>query len=1579
MREQGPTEFGDYVLRERIGAGGMAEIFLASQQGIEGFEKRLVIKRILPTLSDDEQFVRMFIEEAKLCVALRHRNIVQVYDLGEIEQQYFIAMEYVDGRDLLKTLAACGRKKIGFPTDIALFIVMEVLKGLEHAHRLKSSDGRPLGIIHRDVSPSNVLLSFDGEVKIGDFGIAKATTREKTATGILKGKFGYMAPEQVTGAPIDHRADIFAVGILLYELLTGHRLFAGKNDLAVLERVRDAVIEPPPRKYRPDLDARLEAIVHRALARRPDERFQSASELHDALYDYVFQARALVGAPQLSRFLRGLFPAEADEQVLRPRARPVAEPRLPPSRALEAGTEEVVLEAAGASARAAAVSPRDGSEFTIRTSVSEVVDLRSAVLEPRPPEPAARAPAPMAPSLALELEAAANTLPRAPLERSTLDELAPEEDTRGGERPLLASAGRPGTPLRSRAESPTLNGRGPKSGPLPLPRVSSPPRAPSTIATDIRNTGEGLRAELKDATRGGPAAPTEATGIGIVRAFSLPTLQEEPPRANALLARAPSLGGSPWSLVERPLFPGGSSVPDDAAPVEESDLPTSEVDARELALEGSAPRADTLPADEAQRGAERSPWAGEPKPLSGAAPDDFEEDGETGLVEAPFERSPVSASEVGRGAATLTSAPSFGRGDEPPFDGEEDSLLLTSPLPVEEPEASAFAWEVSVGSQEEIFGLEASWAVRAAEDLRAAEDRARAASAIAAPDRAPTVGDDPAQAAPSSASGAPTSGDGHDESALDEAQDESGPPRRAAGARRPRPVLVPAPSAPDPRPQPPPRAASLGGRRRMTAQSALAVVNPRAVSRVSVRAAPAIEAVVQDAAPLESAGLEEDTARDPASAARVSVRLESGISAALFEAARIDEEIAILRNTPERGTRLPDPSRAAGPRDRTALGELASEAVSDPRSFDAPTAGIPARAALEAPRAVRLDASFSEDLAESAETARGPGGRRPAAAPRASAQRGFAEEEELSVPAITNAGQLDGDDALDLFGVLSMLDERPATSFGRLDEEVSMETESRDLGALLGRPDGGRARDATTGHGHLLDHGAHDGDDLDESASGGVEQGATRWGILAPDASSSVEGAPRPAREHARREVQAELDLGLSSDASTSPVAEEELLAARWAEPSDAAPDLDPLGATRQEPDDEPGLSLSRLDEPPGGHELERMRSAMFGEREEETQAADEGTEEAYVGGPAPRGRPAELEVLGPAQLMDLDATGDSRPREAMLISESFDLGLEPRGGKRVEPPRAEPRARAKSALAPVYPVDLRPMRDESTESELSEVPGAAPSPARSDERGMKKLRAVVERTRPAKEVVRAGAPATTRPLLQEGPAFAPPSGPAQGSFHSQAPGAMLPSLSGERRARRWAIASYVLVALAVVLAVAAAVSSVLLRGIAPIAPLPAEATAPAGPGGEPAAPAPPARPEEAAVVPANEGAPSPEPVADRQDAKGAAPVSAAAASEASAPRDRPARAPRTRARSAASGSERPRSAEPGGPGFLRLNCREALDLKISEVGTLENQTKLKHPLPPGEYQVKLYRDGKKLSQLNVKLLPGQGVDLPCP
>ncbi|MEE2902240.1 MAG: protein kinase [Myxococcota bacterium] len=312
------SNFGNYVLEERIGVGGMAEIFLASAD-VGDTRQRLVIKRILSHLSDDESFVRMFIEEAKLCVLLRHSNVVQVYDLGVVDDQYFIAMEYVEGRDLLKTLAACARQRVAFPTDLALHIVLQVLKALEYAHNLRGSDGQPMNIIHRDVSPPNVLLSYDGAVKLSDFGIAKASFREKTRTGIFKGKFGYMSPEQAMGEELDQRSDLFAVGILLYELLTGRRLFTGPNEVAIIEKVRTATIHPPLLHHRPDISKTLHDIVMKSLARRRDDRFSSAAELHEAIYNYTFHNGVVLSPRSLTTFMNRIFPVEkrsAGEPVL---------------------------------------------------------------------------------------------------------------------------------------------------------------------------------------------------------------------------------------------------------------------------------------------------------------------------------------------------------------------------------------------------------------------------------------------------------------------------------------------------------------------------------------------------------------------------------------------------------------------------------------------------------------------------------------------------------------------------------------------------------------------------------------------------------------------------------------------------------------------------------------------------------------------------------------------------------------------------------------------------------------------------------------------------------------------------------------------------------------------------------------------------------------------------------------------------------------------------------------------------------------------------------------------------------------
>ncbi|MBX2813295.1 MAG: serine/threonine protein kinase [Myxococcales bacterium] len=300
--------FGKYRLIKRLGVGGMAEVFLATMGSASSSDQPLVVlKRILPTHNSDANFVRMFMEEGQLCLNLRHPNIVAVHESDQIDGKHYMSMEHVAGSDLLHTLVTCGQKQIGLPAYISLFIICEALKGLDYAHRLTDRDGQPYGIVHRDFSPSNILISLNGEVKLTDFGIAKACTRAKTNAGILKGKFGYMAPEQILGSEVDHRADVYAAGVVLFELLTGQRLYAGQDELSVLENIRNAVGPPSLRQYLHDVDTELEDIVHRALARNPRYRFQTANALHNTLFNYLYRAQVEVDSTILSNFMHQLF------------------------------------------------------------------------------------------------------------------------------------------------------------------------------------------------------------------------------------------------------------------------------------------------------------------------------------------------------------------------------------------------------------------------------------------------------------------------------------------------------------------------------------------------------------------------------------------------------------------------------------------------------------------------------------------------------------------------------------------------------------------------------------------------------------------------------------------------------------------------------------------------------------------------------------------------------------------------------------------------------------------------------------------------------------------------------------------------------------------------------------------------------------------------------------------------------------------------------------------------------------------------------------------------------------------------
>ena len=304
-----PIQFGKYSLFELIGRGGMAEVYKGRIQGPAGFERTFVVKRILPHLSDDPNFIKMFVEEAKLSARLAHPNIVHIFELGAVDGEYFISMEYIRGHDLSETMRAIW-KTMGPPRpELVAYIGREACRGLNYAHGLTDEHGRLLGMIHRDVSPSNVMLSYEGAVKLLDFGIAKALgdAPETTKSGTMKGKYAYMAPEQTEGENIDHRSDIFACGIVLHEVLTGRRLFKGNNDVQTIERVRRCEV-PPPSLQNPAVPPELDAIILKALARNPDDRWADAADMANALDDVVHESR--FQPTHLAHLLYELFPIE---------------------------------------------------------------------------------------------------------------------------------------------------------------------------------------------------------------------------------------------------------------------------------------------------------------------------------------------------------------------------------------------------------------------------------------------------------------------------------------------------------------------------------------------------------------------------------------------------------------------------------------------------------------------------------------------------------------------------------------------------------------------------------------------------------------------------------------------------------------------------------------------------------------------------------------------------------------------------------------------------------------------------------------------------------------------------------------------------------------------------------------------------------------------------------------------------------------------------------------------------------------------------------------------------------------------
>ena len=317
-------ELGPYVLLEQIAVGGMAEIYMAKIRGVAGFEKFLCLKIIHPNYADDEHFIEMLIDEAKIAVGLNHVNIVQIFDLGRDGRTYFIAMEYIDGADLFKIMRRLSEKDVDVPIDTAAFIAQEICTGLDYAHRKRDEQGRPLGIIHRDISPQNILISAAGEVKIVDFGIAKAASRSrKTQAGVIKGKYYYMSPEQAWGDPVDQRTDVFSTGIILYEVLTGQMLYLEEDMHRLVDMVRKADI-PRPSVRRAEIPPQLETIVMKALAKRPADRWQTAHEFQAALTNFLFSHAPAFTPNRLARLLE--VAVAEDQPSAQPNAVPLARP-----------------------------------------------------------------------------------------------------------------------------------------------------------------------------------------------------------------------------------------------------------------------------------------------------------------------------------------------------------------------------------------------------------------------------------------------------------------------------------------------------------------------------------------------------------------------------------------------------------------------------------------------------------------------------------------------------------------------------------------------------------------------------------------------------------------------------------------------------------------------------------------------------------------------------------------------------------------------------------------------------------------------------------------------------------------------------------------------------------------------------------------------------------------------------------------------------------------------------------------------------------------------------------------------------
>ena len=507
---------GRYQVISRLGAGGMGEVYLARATGVGGFEKEVVIKRILPHLASDPGFVQRFIEEGKLVVRLRHAGIAQVLDMGEDQGVFYIAMEHVDGKDLgelMRIAAAAGQK---MPVPLVAHLLVALLDALDHAHRATDAEGRPLGIIHRDVSPSNIMIATTGEVKLLDFGIARATERlQASTTGAIRGKYSYMSPQQASGLELDARSDLFSVGVLGWELLTGVRPFDGASDLLTLDRIR---FHDPGRvrDLVPEVPEDLATVIERCLAKTPEQRFGSAHEASEALRAHIVRSGKIVTARELAAWMselvqslprglrdRSMQGLSIDELLRLGLGSEPGQPRALTPSGTPAPRSQTVLAVAAPADTAAVPSPTTAAErrrarfpvLLIALNLALIAVVLLLVLRPSGPSTDDPRPEPGSPDAA---RVASVDVPLA------ATEVVAETGTARADGAAVVSA----------------TDAGPEATPPAGPPESTPPIAPGAFAGEVLATLDQVFAEDVELVvrTHPPGAQVAIAGLGVARA-----------------------------------------------------------------------------------------------------------------------------------------------------------------------------------------------------------------------------------------------------------------------------------------------------------------------------------------------------------------------------------------------------------------------------------------------------------------------------------------------------------------------------------------------------------------------------------------------------------------------------------------------------------------------------------------------------------------------------------------------------------------------------------------------------------------------------------------------------------------------------------------------------------------------------------------------------------------------------------------------------------------------------------------------------------------------------------------------------